>query len=58
MTDFRHAQIVGGLIEHFGGAFPTWCAPIQAVVLPITSEQADYAAEVDDTLARPEGPKD
>ena len=34
------------LIEHFAGAFPTWLAPVQAVVIPITDEQNDYAWEV------------
>lgn len=31
------------LVEHFAGAFPTWLAPVQAVVIPITDEQNDYA---------------
>ncbi len=34
------------LIEKYGGAFPLWLAPTQAVVLPLTDEVADYAAEV------------
>ncbi|HEX8919214.1 MAG TPA: threonine--tRNA ligase [Chloroflexota bacterium] len=34
------------LIEHFGGAFPTWLSPVQAVVLPIADRHSDYAREV------------
>jgi threonyl-tRNA synthetase len=34
------------LIEHFGGAFPAWLAPVQAAVLPITDKQNKYAREV------------
>ncbi len=34
------------LIELYGGAFPAWLAPVQAVVLPITERQNEYAAEV------------
>lgn len=34
------------LLEHFAGAFPTWLAPVQAKVLPITDDLADYAWEI------------
>lgn len=34
------------LIEHYGGAFPVWLSPVQAVVIPITDRQHDYAKEV------------
>ncbi|HEV3312072.1 MAG TPA: threonine--tRNA ligase [Chloroflexota bacterium] len=34
------------LIEQFGGAFPTWMAPVQAIVLPIADRHADYAGAV------------
>lgn len=34
------------LVEHFAGAFPTWLSPVQAVVLPITDAQNDYAWEI------------
>src|SRR5262249_61281424 len=33
-------------IEHFGGAFPTWLAPVQAAVLSITDNQRDYVAGI------------
>jgi threonyl-tRNA synthetase len=39
-------RFFGVLIEHFGGAFPAWLAPVQAVVTPISEHQADYAREV------------
>lgn len=39
-------RFFGILVEHFAGAFPTWLAPIQAVVLNITDKQRDYAATV------------
>ncbi len=39
-------RFVGVLIEHFGGAFPTWLAPVQAEVLPIADRHADYALGV------------
>ncbi len=34
------------LIEHFAGAFPFWCAPVQAVVVPIASRHNEAAAEL------------
>ena len=39
-------RFMGTLIEHHGGAFPAWLAPVQAVVIPITKEQEAYAGEV------------
>lgn len=39
-------RFFGILIEHYGGAFPTWLAPVQAVVMNITDHQQDYAAAV------------
>ncbi len=39
------------LIEHYGGAFPLWFAPVQAIVLPIADRHAAYAAGVRDALA-------
>ncbi len=34
------------LVEHYGGAFPTWLAPVQAIVLTITDKNIPYAEEV------------
>jgi threonyl-tRNA synthetase len=39
-------RFIGVLIEHYAGRFPLWLAPVQAVVATITSEAADYAADV------------
>jgi threonyl-tRNA synthetase len=39
-------RFFGVLIEHYAGKFPAWLSPVQAAVLPITDDQADYAAEV------------
>jgi len=39
-------RFFGILIEHHAGAFPTWLAPVQAVVIAITDKQAAYAHEV------------
>lgn len=39
-------RFIGMLTEEYAGAFPTWLAPVQAVVMNITSEQEEYAANV------------
>ena len=39
-------RFFGILIEHYGGAFPAWLAPVQAVVMNITDHQQDYVAAV------------
>ena len=39
-------RFLGILIEHTGGAFPVWLAPVQAVVLPVSDRFLDYGAEV------------
>jgi threonyl-tRNA synthetase len=44
-------RMVSYLIELYGGAFPLWLAPVQAVVLPITERHLDYAASVESRLA-------
>ena len=48
-----HRTIVGSmerffgiLIEHYAGAFPTWLAPVQVVIVPIADRHLDYAHEV------------
>ena len=43
-------RFLGVLIEHYGGAFPTWLAPVQAVVLPIAERHFTYAREVHQEL--------
>ncbi|GAB5388350.1 MAG: threonine--tRNA ligase [Alphaproteobacteria bacterium] len=43
-------RFVGILIEHYGGKFPLWLAPLQVMVCPIVSDADDYALEVAKTL--------
>ena len=44
-------RFMGVLIEHYGGAFPTWLAPVQAVVIPIADRHQEYAGQVQAQLA-------
>jgi threonyl-tRNA synthetase len=44
-------RFVGGLIEHYAGAFPAWLAPVQVVLIPITDDQVPYAQEVASALS-------
>jgi threonyl-tRNA synthetase len=39
-------RFMGVIIEHFGGAFPVWLSPVQALVLSIADRHAPYAQEV------------
>jgi threonyl-tRNA synthetase len=41
-----HERMVAFLIEHFGGAFPTWLAPIQVQLLTVSDQYDDYAKEI------------
>ena len=43
-------RFFGILLEHYAGAFPVWLAPVQAIVLPITDRQLEYARKVLDQL--------
>ena len=43
-------RFIGVITEHFGGAFPTWLAPVQVKVMPITDRSRDYAKSVADRL--------
>ena len=45
-------RFIGVLIEHCGGAFPTWLAPVQARILPITDVHVDYARAVEAQLRK------
>jgi|RhiMetdeSRZDD1v2_1073273.scaffolds.fasta_scaffold245282_2 threonyl-tRNA synthetase len=44
-------RFIALLIEHYAGAFPTWLAPVQAMVLPIADRHLEYARGVRDQLA-------
>ena len=43
-------RFIGILIEHFAGAFPTWLAPVQVKVLPISEKHVAYAKKVEQSL--------
>jgi threonyl-tRNA synthetase len=43
-------RFFGILVEHYAGAFPVWLAPVQAIVLPITDRQIEYANQVRERL--------
>ncbi|MGE4545906.1 MAG: threonine--tRNA ligase [Pedobacter sp.] len=43
-------RFIGVLIEHYAGNFPLWLAPVQAVVINVTDNQAEYAEKVTDAL--------
>ncbi|MDA1190891.1 MAG: threonine--tRNA ligase, partial [Candidatus Poribacteria bacterium] len=43
-------RFFGVLVEHFGGAFPVWLAPTQAIILTITDDQQEYALDVEKQL--------
>jgi threonyl-tRNA synthetase len=44
-------RFIGILTEHFAGAFPTWLAPVQARVLPVSAKHLEYGAAVHRRLA-------
>ncbi|MGC4105963.1 MAG: threonine--tRNA ligase [Thermomicrobiales bacterium] len=43
-------RFVGGLVEHYAGAFPAWLSPTQAVIVPITDDQVEFAHAVEQRL--------
>ncbi|MCH7706391.1 MAG: threonine--tRNA ligase, partial [Chloroflexi bacterium] len=43
-------RFLGLLIEHYGGAFPVWLAPVQATVIPIADRHLEYATQVQQQL--------
>ena len=43
-------DLLAFLTEHFAGHFPTWLAPVQVKVLPISDKYADYAVKVEKEL--------
>jgi threonyl-tRNA synthetase len=43
-------RFFGVLIEHYGGAFPLWLAPVQAVVIPVAERHLDFARTVEQRL--------
>lgn len=45
-----HERFIAFLIEHFGGAFPTWMAPIQARIIPVNNDVLPYAQRLEGIL--------
>jgi threonyl-tRNA synthetase len=45
-------RFVGGLIEQYAGNFPTWLAPVQVCVIPITDAQTEYARGIETALTK------
>jgi threonyl-tRNA synthetase len=45
-----HERFIAFLLEHYAGKFPTWLAPVQVMIIPITDEQIDYANQVKQEL--------
>ncbi len=43
-------RFIGILVEHFAGAFPVWCAPVQAVLIPISDRHVEGARELETLL--------
>ena len=43
-------RFIGVITEHFAGAFPTWLAPVQVKIMPITDRTAEYAKAVAEKL--------
>ena len=47
-----HERFIGFLIEHFGGNFPLWLAPVQVAVLPVSDKTNNYANEINKRLIK------
>ena len=47
-----HERFIGFLLEHYAGKFPTWLAPLQVKILPISDKFLDYANTILDTLKK------
>jgi len=43
-------RFLASLIEHYGGAFPVWLAPIQAMVIPVADRHLEYARKLEEEL--------
>ena len=45
-----HERFIGFLIEHFGGNFPLWLAPVQVAILPVSEKTNNYANKITQKL--------
>lgn len=41
-----HERFIGFLLEHFAGAFPTWLAPVQVKIIPVSEKHFEYAEKI------------
>lgn len=51
-----HERFVAFLLEHYAGSFPTWLAPVQAMIVPISDRHVEYALQVRDRIFGAEVP--
>ena len=47
-------RFIGALIEHYGGAFPAWLAPVQVIILSISDRHNDYVKKIKEELQKVE----
>ena len=45
-----HERFISHLLEHYGGAMPSWCAPLQVVIIPVAEKFTAYARELCEQL--------
>ncbi len=45
-----HERFIAFLIEHYGGAFPTWLAPVQVQIVPVSEKHLEYARKIEHRL--------
>ena len=45
-----HERFIGFLVEHFGGNFPLWLAPVQVAILPVSDKTNEYARKINEKL--------
>ncbi len=50
-----HERFLSFLLEYYGGAFPTWCAPVQVAIIPVNEACNEYAAALATELREKEG---
>jgi len=47
-----HERFISFLMEYYGGAFPTWCAPVQVTMIPVNENCHEFANELKDRLRK------
>jgi threonyl-tRNA synthetase len=46
-----HERLIGFLLEHYGGAFPVWLAPVQVMIIPVADRHLEYACKLETELS-------